>query len=57
MVDRELGNTAANTFDVEELLEVPEYSDDDNAPDDTLYWNSDEPGMRYKDAAGVVHEP
>ena len=57
MSDRHLGDAAADTFDVAGLLDVPKYADDDNAPDETLYWNSDEPGMRYKDASGVVHAP
>ena len=56
MTERELGNASAESMSVSERLGTPVFSDDDNAPNGSAYWNSDAEVFRYKDSDGTVFD-
>lgn len=44
-------------IEIDDKAGIPVYSDDTNAPSETLYFNSDTSQTKYKDGSGVVHSP
>lgn len=44
-------------LDAAERVGIPTYSADSNAPIETVYYNTDKYRSKYKDGAGVVHDP
>lgn len=50
------GTVSATVGDLLDRLGIPVYSDDANAPVETLYFYSPESLLKYKDSSGVVHE-
>lgn len=54
----EIDSNSLNTDDasIATQLEIPVYSDDANAPNDTHFFNDGDEILKYKDSAGTVHQ-
>lgn len=53
----ETETVTADNFIVSDLLNIPTYPDDDQPPSETLYFNTDDGRLKYKDADGNIRTP
>lgn len=44
-------------IDADQRVGIPTYSGDSNAPNETVYYNTDTYRTKYKDSSGVAHDP